>query len=112
MDDELQRRLAANEAVFRSINEGIQRGQWPGDESRQVGFRCECAQLGCNSLLELTASEYEHVRANPRRFVMIADHHIPAVEAVIEHHDGYLVVEKRAEAGEHAETTDPRSAGA
>ncbi len=112
MDDEVQRRLAANEAVFRSVNEGIQRGQWPGDESRQVGFRCECARLGCNALLELTASEYEHVRANPRRFVMIAGHQIAAVETVIEGHDGYLVVEKREEAGEHAAATDPRSDGA
>jgi hypothetical protein len=112
MDDELQRRLAANEAVFRSVNEGIQRGQWPGDESRQVGFRCECARLGCNSLLELTASEYGHVRANPRRFVMIADHEIPAVETVIERQDGYVLVGKRDEAGEHAEANDPRSAGA
>ncbi|MEO6857883.1 MAG: hypothetical protein ABI323_04765 [Solirubrobacteraceae bacterium] len=112
MDDQLQRRLAANEAAFRSVNEGIQRGQWPGDESRQVGFRCECARLGCNALLALTMSEYEHVRANPRRFVMIADHEIPAVETVIERHDGYLVVEKRDEAGKHAEATDPSSAGA
>lgn len=109
MDDQLQRRLAANEGVFRRVNEGIERGQWPGEEPHRVVFRCECARLGCNSLLELTVIEYEHVRADPRRFVMVADHELPDLESVIERRDGYVVVEKRDEAGELAESTDPRS---
>ncbi len=108
MDEARRRRLATNETVFRRVNEGIERGQWPGEE-RQVGFRCECARLGCNSLIELTVAEYEHVRANPRRFVMIADHEVPAIESVVERGERYVVVEKRDEAGELAESTDPRS---
>jgi Oxidoreductase family, NAD-binding Rossmann fold len=80
VDDELQRRLASNEAVFRQVNEGIQRGQWPGDEGQQIGFRCECARLGCNALLELTRDQYEHVRASPRRFIMLGGHERPEVE--------------------------------
>lgn len=109
MDDELKRRLASNEAVFRRVNEGIERGQWPGDEDHPIGFRCECARLGCNSLLELTKGEYEEIRSNPRRFVMIAGHEIPEVETVVDRRRGYFVVEKRDEAGEHAVATDPRS---
>jgi hypothetical protein len=115
VDDELQRRLASNEAVFRRVNEGIKRGQWPGDEGRQIGFRCECARLGCNSLLELTREQYEHVRANPRRFVMLGGHELPkvetVVETVVERGNGYVIVEKHDEAGEHADETDPRPRG-
>jgi hypothetical protein len=108
-DDDLQRRLASNEAVFRQVNEGIERGQWPGEEGAPVGFRCECARLGCNLLLELTLAEYEHVRSAPRHFVMIGGHELPGVEAVVERGPGYVIVEKQDEAGELAVESDPRS---
>ncbi|MGI8507356.1 MAG: hypothetical protein ACR2MK_11255 [Solirubrobacteraceae bacterium] len=105
----MQRRLAINEDVFRDVNEGIERGQWPGDGPAPVGFRCECARLGCNLLLELTLAEYERVRSNPRRFFMIGGHELPAVERVVERKPGYVIVEKRDEAGERASEEDPRS---
>ncbi|HSC02218.1 MAG TPA: hypothetical protein VLC49_02835, partial [Solirubrobacteraceae bacterium] len=59
MEGKKQRRAAANEATIRDVNEGIERGQWPGEEDTPVGFRCECARLGCNQLVELTVREYE-----------------------------------------------------
>ncbi len=108
-DEGLQRRLAANETVFREVNEGIERGQWPGEDREPVGFRCECARLGCNLLVELTLGEYERVRAHPRRFMMVPGHEIPEVETVIEQRPGYVVVQKREEAGDQAAATDPRS---
>ena len=106
--DEIQRRLAANEAVFRDVNEGIERGQWPGDDAKQVGFRCECARLGCNQLVELTLAEYEHVRSDPRHFMMIPGHQMPEVEIVIERRPGYVIVEKQDTAGERAEAEHDR----
>jgi hypothetical protein len=109
MDEEVQRRLAANEVIFREVNEGIERGQWPGEADSPVGFRCECARLGCNLLLNLTLAEYEHVRSNPRRFLMIRGHEVPAVETVVEYRAGYVIVEKRDAAGERAHAADPRS---
>jgi hypothetical protein len=109
MTEDRELRLAANEDVFRKVNEGIARGQWPGEEERPVGFRCECARLGCNSLLELSMDEYEHVRARPRRFVMLVGHEMPEVERVVESNDRYLVVEKEGEAAQQAEEADPRS---
>lgn len=109
MDDELQRRLAANETVFREVNEGIERGQWPGEDDDPVRFRCECARLGCNLLLELTLAEYEQVRSHPRRFLMIDGHQVPELERVVQREPGYLVVQKLDEAGEKAEEADPRS---
>ena len=109
MRDETEARLGANEAVFREVNEGIERGQWPGEEERPISFRCECARLGCNDLLELSVNEYESVRSNPRRFIVVAGHQRPDVEQVVEVRPGYLIVEKRDQAGTVAEETDPRS---
>ena len=108
MRDELQERLGANESVFRQINEGIERGQWPGEEDAPVSFRCECARLGCNELLELTVREYERVRLNPRRFIVVPGHERPEVEVVIETRPGHLIVEKQDQAGEVAAESDPR----
>jgi hypothetical protein len=103
-----QRRAAANEATIRDVNEGIERGQWPGEEDTPVGFRCECAQLGCNQLVELTVREYEEIRTNPRRFVVVPGHEFGDVETVVESRPGYLIVEKRDQAAEVAERHDPR----
>jgi hypothetical protein len=105
---DVERRMAANENVFREVNEGIVRGQWPGEGDSPIGFRCECARLGCNMLLTLTLAEYERVRANPARFVVIRGHEVPEVEVVVEDCGRYVVVEKVREAGEEAELRDPR----
>ena len=102
-------RIGRNEATFRDVNEAIRAGRWPGEENAPVAFRCECAKLGCSRMLELSAVEYEAVRANPRRFFVAPGHEAPSTEEVVEVHDGYVVVEKRDEAGRIAEETDPRS---
>ena len=108
MEGKKQRRAAANEATIRDVNEGIERGQWPGEEDSPVGFRCECAQLGCNQLIELTVREYEEIRANPRRFVVVPGHEHPEVETVVESRRGYVIVEKLDQAAKVAERHDPR----
>ncbi len=108
MEGKKQRRAAANEATIRDVNEGIERGQWPGEEDTPVGFRCECARLGCNQLIELTVREYEEIRANPRRFVVLPGHEFPDVETLVESRDGYVIVEKLDQAAEVAERHDPR----
>ena len=108
MEGKKQRRAASNEAMIRDVNEGIERGQWPGDEDTPVGFRCECAQLGCNRLVELTVREYEEVRSHPRRFVVLPGHEMTDVETVVATRPGYVIVEKRDQAGEVAERRDPR----
>lgn len=108
MRDEAERRLAGNEDVFREVNESIERGRWPGDEQAPVAFRCECARLGCDMMIDLSIREYERVRANPRRFIVAVDHDNPELETVVEAFEDYLVVEKRGEAGRVSEDTDPR----
>ncbi len=109
MSDNVERRLASNEDMFRDVNEGILRGQWPGDPEAPIGFRCECARLGCNVLVALTLPQYEAVRADPRRFVIVSGHELPEIEVVVERHGEYSVVEKVGAAGDEAERQDPRS---
>ena len=108
MDDELQRRVAANEARLRGVNEAIERGQWPAEDGEPIGFRCECARLGCDQVLELTIGEYEQVRAHPRRFVLIQGHDVPGEDTLMNSGSGWVVVEKRDVAGAVADATDPR----
>ena len=109
MDERLQRRVAANESAFRDVNEAIERGLWPGEHDSAIAFRCECASLDCNQLVELTPREYEHVRADSRRFLVLRGHELPAVETVVETHVRYVVVQKRDAAAKRAQETDPRS---
>jgi hypothetical protein len=103
-----QEKVAGNEPMHRRVNEAIERGRWPGDEDA-TSFRCECARRGCSSLIELTREQYEALRADPRRFVVVPGHEEPEIEDVIEAREGYLVVEKRGAAARMAEATDPRA---
>jgi hypothetical protein len=106
--DERARIVAGNEVLYREINEIIEAGQWPG-ESHGRAFRCECAQLGCAGLIEMTPGDYEALRANPRRFVVLPGHHDPTIEDVVGVQPDYVIVEKRGAAGDVAEASDPRA---
>jgi hypothetical protein len=107
--DDLEQRLAGNESVFRTVNEAIESGKTPAEARTPAAFRCECGQLGCNDLIELTVGEYERVRSNPRRFFLTPGHERPEVETVVESHPHHLVVEKRGEAARATERSDPRN---
>ncbi len=107
MDQREERRAAGQEVVYRDVNESIERGIWPGEED-PVAFRCECARLGCTELITMSTHEYEDVRSDPRRFLLLPGHEGPEIETVVAGGEGYVVVEKRGEAGEVAAQTDPR----
>jgi hypothetical protein len=109
VDERSEQHVAANEAVFREVNEAIERGQWPGEENERATFRCECSRPECAALIALTPRDYECVRAVSRRFVVLPGHENPAVETVIDQTPDYIVVEKRGEAGLVADASDPRS---
>jgi hypothetical protein len=105
MGDDARRRMSLNEATFRTINDAIERRA----DRDPITFVCECARVGCNELLQLTGVEYQEVRAHPRRFAVVIGHELPDVEDVVARHELHLVVEKRGEAGDIAEQTDPRA---
>ena len=96
-----------NEATFRRVNEGME-AAW--DAEGRHAFVCECGRLGCNMLIELTRTEYEAVRANPRRFALVDGHEIEEVEDIVDRTARYIVVEKRGRPeAEIVEHTDPRA---
>jgi hypothetical protein len=105
--EEHERALAGNETVQREVNEAIERGRWPGEEE-QAPYRCECAQPGCTSMLELTRAQYEGMREHPRRFVVLPGHEDPSLEKVVAREPGFVLVEKGGEAGRVSEVSDPR----
>jgi hypothetical protein len=100
-------RLAANEDVFRHVNERIVEltDTWGGE----LDLVCECADIECTQRLFLTLGEYEQLRQNPRHFAVLNGHELPDVEDVVSRNDRYLVVEKHAETHEQVEEADPRS---
>ena len=108
-------RRARNEAVFREVNERIVELEngltgLGRDDSVLVGFVCECESEDCGEPLEVTRGEYEAVRDNPRRFLVLPGHEPERELArVVERHRHYLVVEKLGEAGKTASDHDPRS---
>jgi hypothetical protein len=104
-----KRRIGRNESLLRDVNEGIERGKWPSGGDERIRFRCECAALDCNQVIELTHGEYEKLREHPRRFAVVPGHELADAENVVEKNPDYVVIEKREEAGVIAEDLDPRS---
>ena len=112
--DENQRRRARNEALFREVNERIVELEtgltgYDLDDSLLIAFVCECPRENCGETLEVTLGQYEAVRDNPRRFLVLPGHEDGDIGRVLERHSHYLVVEKPGEAGEIAIEQDPRS---
>jgi hypothetical protein len=108
MNEESERRLARNEALFRKTNEAIARGHWPDDPRKPVRFRCECSRMECDQAVEIALVDYERVRSFPRRFVLVSGHETPQIETVVDRGERHVVVEKPDAAGDVAAATDPR----
>jgi hypothetical protein len=107
-------RAARSQSLFRNVNERVREINEGFGEILPLGdWICECADDGCAERMELTHDEYEAIRANPRRFFVVpsTDHVFDSVEAVVDRHDRYWVVEKRGVAGDLAARVDPRSGG-
>lgn len=100
--------VVREEQVLREINEALRRGVWPGEEHRRVRMRCECGQPDCHAFVQMSAAEYEHVRADPRRFIACDGHTNPEIETVVERRPGYVVVEKTGAAARLVAGSDPR----
>ncbi len=110
MSDEQVRRRARNEALFRNLNEQINRVKSDdrADVSEPIDFVCECSSAGCSKVVSVSRAEYEAVREGPSTFVVASGHEDPSIEDVLVRHTEFSVVEKRGKAAELAAETDPR----
>jgi hypothetical protein len=93
----LEARLARNEVMFRAINDRIRelaaRVEHMTDEVR--AFICECADETCVERVSLSLSQYDDLRANPARFVVVRGHEAtPLVERVIFRGSVFTIVQK------------------
>jgi hypothetical protein len=101
-----QLRAAQNQSLFREVNARLLdlNETFETLTDRSV-FVCECAHVGCILEIDMTLRDYEHVRSNPRRFIVAPsdEHVVPDVERVVERTDNYFVVEKIGVAAQVAE---------
>ena len=103
-----EERIANNEAMFRLANE--RKSEWEElhtTEAVELYF-CECADQDCRQKVGLRKEDYEEIRSDPRRFLIVLGHEIPDVETVIEKHEGWAVIKKNPEVTETVEALDAR----
>ena len=98
-----------NEALFRKVNERIEdvSTTFVPDEERQE-FLCECHDPACTEKVSATRAEYEEVRAVATHFLVLPGHQDPDIEQVVSQNERFLVVEKKGQAAQEAEESDPR----
>jgi hypothetical protein len=102
-------RVAKNEILFRQVNErilAIENDRWRVDP---VDFMCECGNMECTRVVQISVDDYERLRSDASHFGVIPGHELPEVEQVVERHETYLVVEKEGDARVRAELADPRT---
>lgn len=104
-----EERLAQNEILFRSVNEAIEQQAIDFGGLDEYEFICECAQSSCFDRISLTLLQYEHVRTDGTRFVVVPGHENVEVELVVETQPGFVIVEKDGHAGIVADLADPRA---
>jgi|SRR5829696_838290 len=109
MATEREKRIALNEAMFRQANERAKDWEERHSEDEVELYFCECGKPDCHEKVNLREADYERVRSDSRRFVVVPSHEMPDVETVIEQNDGWAIIEKAPEVTPIVEALDPRS---
>lgn len=112
--DDRRVRAAKNQSLLREVNErieGFAKGLSTFEELQQratIDLLCECMDVMCTAHLAVTVGEYEAVRGNSNRFLVLPGHEVPEVEVVVRDEAGYAVVSKLGAGAAVAEQLDPR----
>jgi len=108
--DERQRRIGRNEALFREVNERIERvTQTLHATAETISILCECGNESCSEQLQISLVDYERIRSDATLFFVCSGHEIPDVEDIVEQQDAFDVVRKKEGSGaEIARELDPR----
>jgi hypothetical protein len=103
VDETQKRRLAANEALFREVNERLRDvSRTFGRDDEPLDFVCECSDPHCADRVTLTRVEYEDLRSDSTRFVVAKNHAIPEIESVVARAQDHVIVEKEGTAADVA----------
>ncbi len=112
MADERLERKAANETVFRQVNERIEELQrsFALGTHEPLQIVCECDRMDCTERFPVGLSIYEEVRSDPACFLVVPGHEDLQVESVVSVAGDYVIVRKNpGEPRRLAESNDPRS---
>lgn len=102
--DACRTRAAHNQSLFREVNERIAAlSRQYAQELATDGYVCECLDMRCAEPVQLAHDEYERMRQDDNRFLVVPGHEDLAVETVVEATDRYLVVKKVGVGAELAE---------
>ena len=105
-----QERITKNETRLRELNERIQESWESHPVDTQTDILCECGIQDCDMFIKVTKVEYEDVRADARKFIIVREHLVTDVDDVIIETDRFMVVAKREGMPATVATeTDPRS---
>ena len=100
--------VALTEAAFRIANERMSRWEERHGDRAEESYLCECASRPCRKRIRLSREQYEAVRADVRRFLVVPGHVIPDLETVVESYPSYQVVEKPSALMDLLMQADPR----
>ena len=102
--------LAANEALFRTVNESVELlNKTFASSSDTFDIVCECDTASCAQIISVELATYERARADSTLFLIVPGHEDDDVETIVEQHDRFSLVRKRAGfPGAVAEATDLR----
>ncbi len=121
--DLTDQRIAENNAIFRDANDKLEGYAREFGVTELIPFFCECANVDCREIIQLSAREYSDVRSHPARFLTVTGHEDVEGSSirVVSRHGRYLMLEKTGRAAERAaelycagthpaaSDTDPRS---
>ena len=95
-------RIAYNQAWRRTLNQ-LKAG-WMDARHPAADFRCECGRFDCRGeRILLSGREWQEVRSRSTRFAVAPGHVAPDIEAVVEEHQHFWLVENLGEAARLAE---------
>jgi hypothetical protein len=100
-------RIAANEALFREVNERI--ADLDAPHHAELEIICECGDRDCLERITVSVGEYEEARADATLFLARRGHLMPGAEVLVAERGDHQLLRKTGEAAAIAEEHDPRS---
>jgi hypothetical protein len=80
-------------ALLREVNDRISEIAGRFDLTESFSIHCECGSPDCHELFELSRAEYEHIRRTSTHFAFVRGHDTPAIERVVQEHEGFVTVQ-------------------
>jgi len=106
--DERKRRIAENEAIFRTVNDQIKAVTATlAGAAETMTVVCECGTSSCIDQIDVGLADYARVRSDSTLFLTKPGHDFPETETVVEKSQRFWIVQKHPGGqAEHARAAD------